>query len=44
MVPFRRVSRHYGVDLFIVRLLPAAACLWQEAGTAVLESEDERRH
>ena len=33
-----------GVDLFIVRLLPAAACLWQEAGTAVLESEDERRH
>jgi hypothetical protein len=35
---FRRIIRHYGVGLFMVRLLLAAVCLWQAAGTAVLKS------
>jgi hypothetical protein len=44
MVPSAGSFVTMGVGLFIVRLLPAAVCLWQAAGTAVLESEDERRH
>jgi len=37
-VPSAESFGNVGVGLFIVRLLLAAVCLWQAAGTAVLKS------